>query len=78
MTDRLYGMTKRWHVAYLCFFLLLLVFFGVLAVLTATHLDWPPAKWAVPVLLMVCTAVSAAWEASVLYRFRARDTRSRE
>lgn len=64
--------------AYLCFFLVLVVFFGVLAVLTATQLDWPSAKWAIPVLLMVCTAVSAAWEASVLHRFRARATRSRE
>lgn len=63
--------------AYLCFFLVLLAFFGVLAVLTATQLDWPPAKWVVPVLLMVCTAVSAVWEASVSYRFRVRDTRSR-
>lgn len=72
MNKRTRKSSVRVHVILLGVFLVLLAYFAVLAVLTATVMDWSPVKWAIPVLLMLTTGAFVAWEVFVLLRLRGR------
>lgn len=70
MARKLYGLALRTHVALLGFSLLVLVGFVVLAVLSATLLDYSVAQWAVAGFLMIWACATVAWEVRVLVLFR--------